>query len=65
VSKGINISKNEILNALKLILESTYFKFNEIIYKQKFGTSMRSPLSLIIAEIVLQDLEKRRFSDCY
>jgi len=40
-------------------LESTYFKFNEIIYKQKFGTSMGSPLSPIIAEIVLQDLEKK------
>jgi len=45
------------LKALKLILESTYFKFNNIIYKQKFGTPMGSPLSPIIAEIVLQDLE--------
>jgi len=52
MSKGINIPKNEILKALKLILESTYFKFNEIIYKQKFGTSMGSSLSPIITEIV-------------
>jgi len=59
ISKGTNIPKNEILKALKLILESTYFKFNEIIYKQKFGTPMGSPLSPIIAEIVLQDLEKK------
>jgi len=47
------------LKALKLILESTYFKFNNIIYKQKFGTPMSSPLSPIIAEIVLQDLEMK------
>jgi len=59
ISKGTNIPKNEILKALKLILESTYFKFNKIIYKQKFDTPMSSPLSLIIAEIVLQDLEKK------
>jgi len=59
ISKGTNILKNEILKTLKLILESTYFKFNEIIYKQKFGTPMSSPLSLIIAEIVLQDLKKK------
>jgi len=58
-SKGTNIPKNEILKALKLILELTYFKFIEIIYKQKFGTPMDSPLLPIIAEIVLQDLEKK------
>jgi len=57
INKGTNIPKNEILKALKLILESTYFKFNEIIYKQKFGTPMGSPLSSI-AEIVPQNLEK-------
>jgi len=59
ISEGTLIPKNEFLKALKLILESTYFKFNNKIYKQKFGTPMGSPLSPIIAEIVLQDLEKK------
>jgi len=59
ISKGTKIPKNEFLKALKLILESTYFRFNNIIYKQKFGTPMGSPLSPIIAEIVLQDLEMK------
>jgi len=45
--------------ALILILESTYFKFNEIIYKQKFDTPMGFPLSPIIAETVPQDLKKK------
>jgi len=53
-----NVQK-QIKEALKLILESTYFKFNNIIYEQKFGTPMDSPLSPIIAEIVLQDLEMK------
>jgi len=36
---------------------STYFIFNNSIYKQTFGTPMRSPLSPIIADIVIQALE--------
>jgi len=59
ISRGTQIPKKEFLNALKLILESTYFKFNNKIYKQKFGTPMGSPLSPIMAEMVLQDLEKK------
>jgi len=57
ISKSTKIPKNEFIAALQLILESTYFVFNNIVYKQKFGTPMGSPLSPIIAEIVLQDLE--------
>jgi len=41
-----------------MVLNSTYFKFNETIYKQIFGTPMGSPLSPIIAEIVMRDLEE-------
>jgi len=59
ISKGTNIPKNEILKTIKLILESTYFEFNEIIYKQKLGTPVGSSLLPIIAEIGLQDLEKK------
>jgi len=59
--KGIKIPKSEFLNAIKIILDSTFFKFNNKIYKQNFGTSilLGYPLSPIIADIVMQDLEKR------
>jgi len=40
------------------ILTSTYFTFNNI-YRQTFGTPMDSPLSPIIADIVLQDLKEK------
>jgi len=40
-------------------MDSTFFTFNNKIYKQKFGTPMGSPLSPIIADLVLQDLERR------
>ena len=51
------ISKNEFLKALRLVLES--FIFDDNIYNQKFGTPMSSPLSPIIADLVMEDLECR------
>jgi len=47
------------MGAIKLILSSIYFVFNNKIYRQTFETAMGSPLSPIIANLVLQDLEER------
>jgi len=57
IERHTAIPKKEFIIALKLILESTFFSFDKIIYKQIFGTPMGSPLSPIIADLVLQDLE--------
>jgi len=51
------IPKKEFINMVNFLLDSTYFTFNNIIYKQNHGTPMGSPLSPIISGIVLQDLE--------
>jgi len=59
IEKKTNIPKDEFIGAIELILSSTYFTFNKKIYRQTFGTPMGSPLSPIIANIVLQDLEKK------
>jgi len=45
-----------------LILNFTYFLFNNVTYKQVFGTPMGSPLSPVISDIVLQDLEQKAIS---
>jgi len=47
---------------IKFILSSTFFTFNNVIYKQTFGTPMGSPLSPIIADLVMQDLEEQVLS---
>jgi len=47
----------EFIIAIRLILNSAFFSFNHIYYKQIFGTPMGSSLSSIISDIVLQDLE--------
>lgn len=51
------ISKSEFVQLVKFIMNSTYFTFNRK-YKQCFGTPMGSPLSPIIADMVIQDLEQ-------
>jgi len=44
--------------SVQFILSSTFFTFDDIIYRQIYGTPMGSPLSPIFADIVIQDLEK-------
>ncbi|XP_018306455.1 uncharacterized protein [Mycetomoellerius zeteki] len=55
------LSRTEFLNATKLILDSTFFTFNDKYYRQSFGVPMSSPLSPVLADIVLQDLETFTF----
>lgn len=57
ISNNILIPEDEFLTGLKLILNSTFFVFNNSFYKQTFGISMGSSLSPLIADIVMQDLE--------
>jgi len=52
-----SIPKNEFLEATKFVLKSTYFKFNDKIYKQTYGAPMDSPLFPIVADLTLQNLE--------
>jgi len=59
LSNNCSIPREEFLTALRLIFDSTYFVFDGVIYKQKFGTPMGSPLSPIISDLVLRDLEER------
>lgn len=47
---------------MRLVIESTFFSFNNVIYKQIFGTPTGSSLSPILADIVLQDLEELALS---
>jgi len=58
ISCNTRISFNEFIMAVLLIIKATFFTFNNKFYRQIFGTPMGSPLSPILAGIVLQDLEE-------
>ena len=50
------LSNDKIMDLRKLCLESTFFQYNGRHYH---GTAMGSPVSVVVAEIVMQHIEKR------
>ena len=50
----------EIMEALDICLQSSFFVYNDVIYKQIFGCPMGSgsPLSPIIANMVMEEIEQ-------
>jgi len=62
LSEKCNLPKTEFLTAVRLILDFTYFVFDNIIYKQNFDMLMNSPLLPIIADLVMQRLGRTTLS---
>ena len=58
------IPTEDIMDLLKLCLASTYFHYNDNHYKKLHGTAMESPVSVVVAEIVMQNIEKRGLYTC-
>ena len=50
---------DDIMDLLHLCLTSTYFQYNGKHYKQLHGTSLGSPVSVVVAEIVMQNLKEQ------
>ena len=61
VKSHTKLDEKEFLKGLDFIMNSTKFKFNGKFYKQKFGTPIGSVISPMLAEIVMQDLERSVF----
>lgn len=59
IAKITKIPEKEFLMAVQLILDSTFFTFDNKIYRQKFCTPMGSALSPIMVDLVLEDLENK------
>ena len=62
IENKTSIPLHEFVKAVMIIINSTFFKFDKKIFKQIFGMPMGSPLSPILANIVLQDLEQEIFT---
>lgn len=50
---------DDIMDLLNLCFTSTYFQYNGKHYKQLHGTAMGSPVSVVVAEIVMQNIEEQ------
>ena len=49
----------DICSLLSLCLEATYLVFEGIFYQQVHGTAMGSPVSVVVANLVMEDIERR------
>ena len=52
------------MDLLNPCLTSTYFPYNGKHYKQLHGTAMGLPVSVVVAEIVMQHVEERTLATC-
>ena len=50
---------DEIISLLKLCLNATCFAFRDLFYQQVHGTAMGSLVSVVIADLVMEDVEHR------
>jgi len=57
ISKHTSLPENEFIYATNFVLNSTYFLFNNKYYKQTYGALMGSPLSPMVADLIMQTLE--------
>ena len=53
------IPVEDIVDLLEFCLSTTNFKYNNTHYQQIFGTAMGSPVSAVMANLVIENLEKR------
>ncbi len=49
----------DVMNILRFILTTIYFQFDDVIYRQNFGTAMGSPVSSIVANLFMEFLTQR------
>lgn len=50
---------DEIIVLLKLCLDATYVCFRGKYYQQTFGTAMGSPVSVVVANLVMEEVEQK------
>ena len=53
-----NMSISNITRLLEFVLNHNYFKRDAIHYKQIFGCAMGSPISPVIAGLVMEEIEE-------
>ena len=58
LSERTSIPISQLVGLVELCLRTTYFQFQDDYFKQMDGASMGSPLSPVIANLFMEDLEQ-------
>ena len=58
LSSRTKLDIDEIVSLLTFVLSNNYFMFNDKIYKQIHGCAMGSPVSPIVANLCMEDIEE-------
>ena len=59
ISERTNMSVDSIMILLEFVLDNNYFIVDGTFYKQIFGCPMGSPVSAILANLVMEQVEER------
>ena len=59
LSQRTSLSVDDICSLLSLCLEATNLVFEGRVYQQVHGTAMGSPVSVVVANLVMEDIERR------
>ena len=62
LSDRTNLAVEDVLQLLSLCLNATFFSFRGTYYRQSFGTAMGSPVSVVIANMVMEHVEEQALS---
>ena len=59
LNKRTTLPVEFLIDLLSFCLNTTYFVYDGTYYQQVFGTAMGSPVSAVIANLVMEDIEQR------
>ena len=63
LSSRTNLDIDDIIALLQFTLSNNYFVFNDIIYKQVHGCAMGSPVSPVVANLCMEEIEESAISN--
>ena len=55
------LSPAEVSRLLEFCLDATYLAYREEYDQQTYGTAVGSPVSVMVANLVIEDVEERAF----
>ena len=59
LSERTALTVDDIMELMDFVMATTYFQFREKFFEQVFGTAMGSPVSVVVSNLFMEDLEQK------